>query len=239
MKYFTKEWYRDNLASDICFQLKSSSKAANFSEKYFASLYSAQEKWSLKQSKRLDRAGFDADKAREDFKKNYEENLEFLRSALPEDLLERVSDVRLLALGVADGDSVQTIARYCGKLNRMCEKVQNDYDERLESLADEIGWLKINTLNLIIGAPITSATRDGDVYVIETSADNTDIACRLHLFGAEVLSSDAIVGATVLQIEILREDGKLELNLLCEGSDGKLCEFSASINDLENEEIQG
>ena len=237
MKYFTKEWYRDSLASDICFQLNSSSKAAKFSEKHFSSLYSAQEKWSVKQSKRFSRSEFSVEKAREEFKKNYEENLAFVKNALPDEILNSVADVRLLALGVADGNTVQAIARHCGKLARKCEKVQNDYDERLEALAEEIGWLKINTLNLIIGAPIACALRDGDKFVIETSADNTDIACRLELLGAEIASGTGVIDATVLQTEILREGERLELNLLCEKADGSLCEFSAALDSFEVEEI--
>lgn len=238
MKYFTKDWYRDSLASDICFQLKSSAKAAKFSEKYFSSLYSDQEKWSLRQSKRMNRATFNAETAREEFKKNYEENLAFVKASIPEDILKKAPDVRLLALGVADSDTLQSIALHCGRLARRCEKVQNDYDERLESLAEEIGWLKINTLNLIIGAPVVSALRDGEHYVIETSADNTDIACRLQLSNADVTSSDDIIGAIILQLEILREGDNLEINLLCEEKNGGLCEFSATVSDLENEELK-
>lgn len=239
MKYFTKDWYRDSLASDICFQLKSSAKAAKPSEKYFSSLYAAQEKWSVKQSRRIMGSAFNAEDARREFQKNYDENLTFVKASIPEEILEKVPDVRLLALGVADSETVQAIARHCGKLARRCEKTQNDYDERLEALAEELGWLKINTLNLIIGAPITSATREGDAYVIETGADNTDIACKLQLFNANVTSSDTIVGSVVLQLEILGEGDKLELNLLCENKDGELCEFSSTVTDLENEEING
>jgi predicted nucleic acid-binding Zn-ribbon protein len=241
MKYFTKEWYNDTILAQMCFQIKQTERASRFSEKLFSSTYEAQKKWFIKNEKLVakhNKQPFDAEKAAIKFNINYEENLEFVRSNIPEDILSKVADIRVLALGCADYNTLQAITRYCGQVNRRCEKICEKYDEEIELLAEKIDWYKINLMNLLSNAPIISAKKEEDRFIIETSKEYTDYACRLTLASPEIRVCDEIVGATVLHFEILPSESEyVEISLLCKTPEENFVEFSAVSKDFEIEEI--
>lgn len=242
MKYFTEEWHRDTILAEMCFQVRKNSKASKFSEKYFQLLYADQKKWyirHLKHAARFMREKFDADKAGAEFDANYHENLEFVQNSLPLSILNNVKDIRVLALGVAEHDVVQEITRFCGQVNRRCESVRAEYDRTLEELAEEIGWYKINSLNMLANAPVEKIDGENTI-VIETSNIYTDIACRVIFTDAQTQGIfEEIVGSTVRYFEILKGENekKYQLNMLCERSDGSFVSLSIQMNDIDIEEI--
>ncbi len=242
MRYFTKEWYNDTILAEICFQIKRTDRAAQFSEKYFSSLYEAQKKWHVKSEKRLAKhlkQPFEASVAADGFDASFKENLEFVKTNLPEDILERIADIRVLALGCADYDNLQAITRYCGQVNRRCEKISAEYDAEVERLADRIGWYKINSMNMLTNAPVISARSDGERFIIETSKEYTDYACKLTLISPEISVCDDLEGAVVLHFEILPatdESESVEISLLCQKEDESFVEFSAVAKDFDIEE---
>jgi hypothetical protein len=243
MKYFTKEWYKDTILAEMCFQLKHTSNAEKFSEKYFNSLYKAQKKWFIKNEKhtaRFTKTAFDLAAAEAAFEANFNENLEFVKANIPAEILEKVADVRILAMGSASYDVTHAITRFCGQVNRRCEKVKEDYDAEVEKLAENIGWYKINSLNMLANAPIALAEGGADGnFILETSPEYTEIACKVTLISPEITERDEnLVGAQILHFEILPEgDGKIALNLLCRTADEAFLSFSATAKDIEVEEI--
>ena len=239
MKYFTKKWYADTLVADMCFQLKSSSKAAKYNEKLFSSLYNAQKRWFVRSEKiiaKSNKATFDPIAAEEAFKANFNENLEFVKANIPQSILEKVADVRVLALGSASREVTDEIVRFCGGVDRRCEAVVNEYEKEVESLAESIGWLKINSLEKIANSAIeiTELEENGN-FVFATSAEYTGVPCRIDLIGAKVEKCDeGLVNAAVAHYEILPSDnGELCFSALCQKLDGSLIEFSAKMTDFE------
>lgn len=244
MRYFTKEWYHDTILAEMCFQLKKTSRASKYSESFFQYLYKSQKKWFINNQKHIakfNKVSFDLAVAEAEYEANYTENLDFVKSNIPEEILCKVADVRVLAMGSADGEIVDEITRFCGRINRNCEKVVEAYDAEVEKLAESIGWYKINCLNMLANAPIKSAETDADGnFTIETSPEYTEIACKVTLSSPEISEIDErLVGAQILHFEILpaQDSGKIELNLLCKTNDDKSVTFSAIASDLECEEI--
>ena len=244
MRYFTKDWYNDTVLAEMCFQVKHSSKAAKFNEKYFQSLYNAQKNWCVKNEKRTAKytgTAFDEAASEAKFEASFKENLEYVTTKLPSDILANVADVRLLAIGTATYDVTQAIVRFCGQVNRRCEEIKSDYDEENEKIAERIGWYKVNTLNFITNAQIISAHKNGDDFVITTSPEYTGISCEVTLKNAKVSRCDEqVVGSAPLFIELLptENENELELNLLCSNENGKSCEFSAISEDIEIVELE-
>lgn len=242
MRFFTKEWYKDTILAEMCFQIKRTDRAAQFSEKLFSSLYDGQKKWHIKNDKRiakLTKQPFDAELSEKGFEASFNENLEFVKANLPKEIIEKVADTRVLALGCADYDTLQAITRYCGQVNRRCEKVKDEYDAEVEHLAEKIGWYKINSMNMLTNAPIISAVADGDRFIIETSKEYTDYACKLTLFSPEISVCNELSGAVVLHFEILpdKNGGEgVEISLLCQKDDESFVEFSAIAKDFDIEE---
>ena len=163
----------------------------------------------------------------------------FIHSTLMLMGLRKVADICVLSLGCADYDTLQAITRYCGKVNRRCEKVKDEYDAEVEELAEKIGWYRINSMNMLTGAQIISAITDGDRFIIETSKEYTDYACKLTLFSPEISICDSLMGAFVLNFEILsvKNGGEgFEISLLCQKEDESFVEFSAIAKDFDIEE---
>lgn len=241
MRYFTAEWYRDTVLAEMCFQLRKTQKAVVFSEDFFQKLFKTEKKAYLKHSKRVakfEKTEFDTSKAERKFEQSYLENLEFVQSNLPQSILSQVKDVRVLALGSADYDTAQEITRFCGQVNRRCEHVCDEYDKQLEKIAENIGWLKINSLNMLIGAPISSIALSDGAITVTTSSEYTGIAARVVLKNANVAeSNENIVGTVIQKHELIYDDGTLSFGLLCIDECGEPQVFSAKMSDIEIEEI--
>lgn len=238
MKYFTKEWYKDTIVAEMCFQMNTSRKAAVFSEKFFESLYRDQKKYFIKERKRIAKYSnieFDASIAETEFEANYKENTEFIKSNLPAEILEKVADLRILALGTVEYDILQEITRYCGRVHRRCEKVTDEYDAAVEDLAETFGWERINLLNRLTNSAVSVAESEDNDFIFATSAEYTGVPCSVKLIGAKVVTfEEGLIGSTLAQFEILPADeGMLCFSALCLKEDGSLVEFSAEMKDLE------
>ena len=242
MKYFTAQWHRDTITAEMCFQMRKDSKAGAFSEKLFTSLYESQKNWYVKHLKRAAKhlkQPFDPKAAEAEYEANYKENLDYIRANLPAEILNKVADHRVLALGVAEYDVLMEITRFCGGVNHRCELVREEYEASLEALAEQIGWLKINMLGKIANAPIASVSlADGRLTVV-TSPEITEIACTLTLSDADanLPEWESLIGTVILYHELLDEgNGRYSLSLLCEKEDGSFLEATAHMKDIEIEE---
>lgn len=239
MKYFTKEWFDDTILAGMCFQVKKSDKAEAFSEKYYLSLYKSQKKWFIKNEKYIakhNKVKFDTVAAEAAFEANNQENLDYIKANLPAEILESVADIRVLALGSASPSVTDAITRFCGGVNRRCEKVAEEYNSEVEKLADRLGWDKINMLDHLFNSAIElcQADENGN-FVFATSAEYTGVPCRVDLMGAKVIQCDeGLVGSAVANFEILpSESGALVFSALCQKFDGTMIEFSAEMQDIE------
>lgn len=239
MKYFTKEWFSDTILAEMCFQIRKSAKAATFSEKYHNSLYKEQKKWFVKQEKFIakhNKVKFDLAAAEAAFEANFYENLAYVKANIPEEILNRVADIRVLALGSAEGEIVNEITRFCGSVNARCEAVTEAYNTEVEKLAENIGWEKINLLARLIGSKIELCEAyDNTNFAFATDKEYTGVPCRVDLIDAKVTKRDeGLVGSAVANIEILPgEDGSLTFSALCQKLDGTMLEFSAEMKDFD------
>ena len=239
MKYFTKEWFDDTILAGMCFQVRKSAKAETFSEKYYLSLYKDQKKWFVKNEKYIakhNKVKFDPVAAEAAFEANNQENLDYIKANLPSEILEKVADVRVLALGSASPQVTDDITRFCGGVNYRCEKVAEEYHSEVEKLAEKLGWEKINMLDRLLNSAIElcQADENGN-FAFATSAEYTGIPCRVDLIGAKVTQcDDGLVGSAVANVEILpSESGSLTFSALCQKLDGTMLEFSAEMQDIE------
>ena len=239
MKYFTKEWFDDTVLAGMCFQIRKSAKAEAFSEKYYLSLYKDQKKWFIKNEKYIakhNKVKFDPAVAEAAFEANNQENLDYIKANLPSEILNKVADIRVLALGSASAEVTDAITRFCGNVNYRCEKVAEEYHSEVEKLADKLGWDKINLLDHLLNSAVElcQADENGN-FAFATSAEYTGVPCRVDLIGARVTKCDeGLIGSAVANVEILpSESGALIFSALCQKLDGTMIEFSAEMQDIE------
>ncbi len=237
MRYFTKEWVKQTIVADMCFQLHQSPKAAVYDEKYFQSLYNTKFKSFThfeKRKAKILHIPFDKEGLVPAFAALFDENLTFIKENIPSEILDKVADIRVLALGEASYDMVHEITRYCGKVDRACKAVQDDYDNALEDLAEKIGWYKINSLELLLNSALVrfEQTDNGNLTLSfhndVSNADNT-----LTLQDAKLLSGETNPDAHVLYYEITDEGDSLAFGMLCQNNSGNLFDFSAKMQELE------
>ena len=238
MKYFTKEWFADTILASMCFQVRKSSKASKFSEKYFLSLYKEQKKWFVRSEKfvaKHNKVKFDLVSAEAAFEANFKENLEYVKANLPEEILSRVADVRVLALGSAAPEIVEDITRFCGKVNVRCENLADEYKAELVNLAETLGWEKINTSCNLLNSAIELCEWNGNNFAFATSAEYTEVPCRIDLIDANInVCDEGLVGSAVAAFELLPgEDRTIIFSALCQKLDDTLIEFSATAKSIE------
>ncbi len=237
MKYFTKEWYKDSLIADMCFQLRKTERAALFSEAFFERLYAVEERAYLKFSKRAAKTynkPFDKDEAKAEFASNYNENLEFVKETLPDDILCDIKDIRVLALGSVTHDLAMRITRFCGKKNRLCESIERSYDNESEA-ADEALGKKASVFTSLNGSTITSLSFSNDAAVLisfSNPAEETDAS--FSLINASLTDGDDnISGMTVIRHELLLSaDAGFEFSLLLMAKDSSLHTVSYTASDI-------
>ena len=243
MRYFTKEWYTDSLVAQMCFQLRKTDRAGTFSEKYFEKLYALEKKMYLKHLKRaakFERRKFDVEAAGAEFDSNYEDNLAFVNANMPSEILDEVKDVRVLALGSATYDVAAQITRFCGQADRKCEAVKRKYDDATDEVVERLGGVMPPLLSELTGAPIASASGDGEGgVVITTSHEYTGTALRITLENATLTEFDPLaIGAMISNYEILVvEEGKFEFSLLSISEKSTLHVITAVGDSFKVEEI--
>ena len=233
MKFFTEEWYHDTLVSQMCFTLRKSMRAATFNEKFFESLYKSEKKKyarSIKFICKISKKPFDLESAEKDFETNYHDNLEFVKS-FPYEITSKIADIRVFALGVVEYGIFDEITRYCGQINRKCEKVKRDYDDHVVSFGEEIGWKKIDTLSLLHEAEISEFKLCGDDLVISSLTNSFEMT----LYNEKTPLSEKYQNATILAYELDKDEqsSKLTLSLLSETLDGELFSDTLCFDDFE------
>ncbi len=244
MKYFTPEFHNDSVLSEMCFQVRKTQKAAVFSEKFYDKLYILEKKAYLKHCKRaakFEHRRYDEAAASKEFDANYEENLEYVKANLPNELLSRVADIRVLALGSVTYEMADELTRFCGRIDKRCKKTEDDYDSELEKVAQITGWYTVNFLNYLLGAQISDINeKNGDIE-ITTSPEYTGTAVKMILHGAQMLKADDnLVGSAILRHELTLSadsDKRFDFSLLCSSEDSSLCSLSLRANDIEVSEI--
>ena len=75
------------------------------------------------------RTSFDLEQEKKKFNKLHKNNIENLKYKLPNEILDNVADIRVLALARTSVIVKEQITNYCMKKNRIVEKVLDDYRE--------------------------------------------------------------------------------------------------------------
>lgn len=219
MKYFTTEWYREGVASQMHEPMRKTQNAAQFSEKFFEKLCKLEKKAFVryyKRAARFQRQSFDATAAEKQFDVNYEENLAFVKENLPEDILADVKDVRVLALGSVEYDVAARIERYCGKLKKRCRDAEEQYEEQLELIAEAMGLDTVNALDSLIDTQIELIEMNGSDLVIGLWGEETRANITVILRGAQIPeNSQAALGGVVCRHELLSLEDSISFGLLC------------------------
>ena len=224
MKYFTKEWYEAMQNTDYHRDLKVSKKAESFSEEYFKKLYKKEETTWLKERK---------DETKENFKELFRFKIKDLKSNLPNEIIQKVADIRVLALKYVSSDIRREIVKFSIANYEILESAQKGYsDENPRKLftPEEINFFENSFHDCIV----KSCRKKGKNLIIslDNSGGFTGID-HVILKNYTVLKQDKrLHGSWWLYNEIYKTDTGYEIHVLLQ-SGGRLIDFIISTTAVE------
>ena len=219
MKLLTKAWYQTMQDSGLGTMLRADDRAAFFSEALFREL--REEKlsdWLELRREFCADFGEAFDEAGEcrRFEESYQRELEALRTRTPEKILQKVADIRLMALGVCTEEVFDEMKSYRAWCRRWTEKTLDEaWNMRCAQGLDKV-WTGPHSLH---DSLVVSLRREREDVLIEFERDEEATwpeikAIRFH--DGEVLKQEQPVeNAWWLYDEIWRtEEGDYEFHAL-------------------------
>lgn len=258
MKYCTKEWYETTQKTSFHLLLNVNEKAEKFSEEFYRYIYEQREKEELKIAEESSRSRFEDifdqldfpdleeyNKAREEFSppkydpedlkvkfaKAQEYNIELLENSLPEYILEKVADIRVLALDYCTSEVKWLIENFC---NENEEKTERAMDELMKAEKREFGGkMPEFTKESLHDCEITAVENVGGDIVIRFDNSGGFTDCKGVKFkNAEIVEQDGdLIGAVWLYDEIYKTENGFEIHALLAGEELKY--FTVRCEDTE------
>ena len=248
MKYCTKEWYQTMQKTDFHLLLKVSKKAEVFSEEYYKELYAKRETEQLRMDEEVSKVKFEEicseeefvsheefENARKDYEKNslkfdpeetkknfrtaQDYNIELLKTSLPEEILAKVADIRVLALDVCTAEVKRLITKFCKNnektveltMKKLTKAEQEQFGENPPEFTDES----------FHDCQITALEKSGKDIVIKLDNSGGFTDCKGIVFkNAEIIEQDGdLSGAWWLYDEIYKTDNGFEIHALLENDE--------------------
>ena len=229
MKYFTKNWF-DMLQRRVPSRLKMDMRANSYSEELYQELYLTEEaefKKLIEDNAHIDPVDL--------FEAIVTSRLDNFRRNLPDEILNQVADLRVLALLIGTPSIIEQIEQYNQDLEYRINQVQKEYSELYLKTFGEEGFLLTETYYLHDGL-ISAVKHEGDDLVIDIEPEpevrNNPALLRIHLKNAEVKKETPnLVNSIFMYDEIYKNSDRLEWHILCNPQ--TFAELVVSFDDIE------
>jgi len=174
---------------------------------------------------------FDPEQERKNFKKWFRFKVKELQEKLPEAILEKVADIRVLALDCASAEVKKEIRRFCRGNHKSVQSAMAGYRKQYERQfkGNPPAFAEKISLHDCI---IKSCRKSGKdlIITLDNSGGFTNIN-QLCLKNCEVLKQEApLRGAWCLYEELYKTGDKFEIHFLMEKK--KLIDFIVSVDDV-------
>ena len=235
MRYMTKEWYERMQNTDRHLWTRVSKKAEFFSEDYFQEIYKREEKNWLKHKKKIakfQKVELDPELAKECFAQKFENDVKALKDTLPKELLDKIADIRVLALYYATEEVKEKLAEWCEQNEKSMLEAPEAYRREYEEQFGEKAPAFVKELHLH-DCEVLSCERTGQdvVLTIDNEGGFTDIK-EIRMKNCDVLTQDApLTGAWCLDEEIYRDGERFEIHFLMKQE--TLIDYIVRVDDLE------
>ena len=234
MKYMTKQWYMDMQRETLLpYDLQVDARAEQFSEKDFRKLY-AQKKaeWLAMRAELMEDWGepFNSQEEAMWFAQNYRKKTRRLLSDLPQEILNKVADIRVLALGYCT-ECVYNLCQEIIENNRAAYRsVLQAYDDYINRELKDIPFINENFHDGVV----KSLRRKGNALVLEFDDPEGALSHgRIVFRNATVLQQDGrLCGADWLYKELYKNAGGYEIHALL-WRQWKLMDFIVQCSDVE------
>lgn len=225
MKYFTKEWYEVCGDTGYHLNMQVSKNAESLSEEYYHDLYLRRRRAYMKLQKEVAEInGTVFDKAAEEaeFQKFHELAVKRYQERLPQEILEQVADVRVLALDIASKEVKQQLKDWCEKNEQQMQTVLDKYRKEVCPAEQEVVGEEIQQEFSFHDSEITGMELGADTLTFKMEPVFSDVK-KVIFKNYKILEQDGyMLGAVWLYQEVYAVEGGREYHgLLCK-KDGKL-----------------
>ena len=175
---------------------------------------------------------FNPEQERKNFKRSLLSSINNLKKTLPEDILRKVADIRVLALDVASREVKQEITKYCKqnekRVNSAIEAYRKEYNKQFESNAPSFG----SEISLHDCEVLSCRKKGNDVVLtVDNSGGFTNIS-QIRMKNCTVIKQDApLHGACCLYEEIYKTGEQYEIHFLLQKTE--LIDYIVTTDGLE------
>jgi hypothetical protein len=239
----TKEWYETMQKAGYHLPLKVSKCAEVFSSYYFKKLYKSEEKAWLQlqkdffeyangsQLEQEELPAFDPEQEKKNFKKEFRHNVKHLKRNLPDEILQKIADIRVLALNRASTDIKKEITTYCKTNERAVESAIKAYWKDYKKSFPNGEPAFAENFKLHDSTVISCRKKGKDTVLIIETGGFTSFS-QITLKNCTILKQDMqLHGAWWLYDEIYRTNDGYEIHVLLHKN--KLIDFIFTVTDME------
>lgn len=218
MRFLTKEWYQTMQDSGLGVCLEIDVRAAECSDAVFQSVWAEKLHDWLQMREEICpilEETYDEAAERRCFAEAYHRELEAYRTRTPAEILAKVADLRLLALGICTEEVFAELEAYRDRCRAETERVMDEAWKMQNAQGLDKSWTGKHSLH---DSVVQSMDREGEDLTVEferdEEADWPEIgAVRFH--GARILKQEqSAENAWWLYDEIWRTDGGYEVHAL-------------------------
>ncbi len=187
---------------------------------------------AAKDSFEADTRVFNEASAKRTFRSMWKDNIKKYEAEMPREILDRVADIRVLALGRASAEVKRAITEFCKGNERSIKRTISDY-EKYYKKAFAKGKPHFAEGFDLHDCNVVSCKKSGKNIVmrLDNSGGFTDTS-RVVFRNAEIICQDAPMrGAWWLYDEIYRTDGGYEIHALVQKKE--LAYFTVNCKDVE------
>ena len=204
MRFLTKEWYQTMTDGSLGVQLRADDRAAVFSEELYQQVRAEKLKEWLADLREYLEEAYDEAAERQRFAEFHSQELEEFQTRTPAEILSKVADIRVLALGLCTEEVYRDFEDY----RALCEKQTEETMEEAWELQRAQGLDKVWTGGYSLhDSLVQSVKREGEDLVIEFDRENDPEL--LEELGEEFLFPE-IRAIRFRDAEILKQEQPLE-----------------------------
>ena len=175
---------------------------------------------------------FDPEREKKVFRQSFRYNIKVLKEELPEEILQNVADIRVLALDRASAELKKQITQYCKQNEKAVRYAMNAYDKQYAKQFKNGAPAFAEELHLH-DCIVKSCRKAGNdvVLTLDNSGSFTAIN-RIRMKNCHVIKQDSpLHGAWCLYEEIYKTGERFEIHFLLQKND--LIDYIVSVDDVE------
>lgn len=177
---------------------------------------------------------FDPEEERKNFRRSMLDNMKILKKKLPEEILRKVADLRVLALNYASAEVKREITKYCKQNEKQVrlamdayhKQYQKQFQSKVPAFAEELS---------LHDCEVLSCRKKGrDVLLTLDHSGGFTIISKIRMKNCKLIKQDApLHGACCLYEEIYKVGERYEIHFLLLKK--QLIDYIVSVDDLEYE----